>query len=177
MPRPRTHAPPRTAGALYYADGTPISEARVEPIAGPLEMAKGRAVMNEELSPDVLAELHTALEQTRTQLRADLQALRTDETTQGREDTQESRAEEVGDSGDEGADLEQLERDHAQADVLRRRLAEVQHALGKFAHGTYGMCEVCGKPIPLARLRILPEARYDVQHQAEIDARTTGPAH
>jgi DnaK suppressor protein len=133
--------------------------------------------MNEELSPEVLGELHAELELARTQLRADIQALRTDERTQGREDTRESRAEEVGDSGDDGANLEQLERDHAQANVLRHRLAEVDHALDKFAQGAYGVCEVCGKPIPLARLRILPEARFDVQHQAEIDARITGPAH
>lgn len=127
--------------------------------------------MNDELSPDVLAELREQLENARIQLRANLRALQVDETTQGREDVQESRYEEVHDSGDDGATLEQLERDTEQAAVLRQRLVEVEHALSKFALGTYGLCEVCGKPIPVARLRVMPEARYDVQHQAEIEAR------
>jgi RNA polymerase-binding transcription factor DksA len=26
------------------------------------------------------------------------------------------------------------------------------------------MCEGCGRPIPVARLRIIPEARFDVEH-------------
>jgi len=39
------------------------------------------------------------------------------------------------------------------------QLMAVENALDKFAKGTYGLCEVCGNPIPLARLEALPEAR------------------
>ncbi len=53
---------------------------------------------------------------------------------------------------------------------LKDQLAEVEHALGKFAQGTYGRRERCGEPIPLARLRAFPDARYDVVHQAEVEA-------
>ena len=50
----------------------------------------------------------------------------------------------------------------------------MQHALAKFDTGAYGLCEECDGPIPVARLRIVPEARYDVTHQAEVDARQNG---
>ena len=34
-------------------------------------------------------------------------------------------------------------------------LTEVEHALEKFDAGTYGVCEICGAPIPEARLEAL----------------------
>jgi RNA polymerase-binding transcription factor DksA len=128
--------------------------------------------MNDELPPQVLDELRAQLEDTRAHLRAQVGFLDTDEQTQGRADTAESRMDEVSDSGELGADLEQIDRDAANLEVIRQQLAEVEHALSKFAQGTYGLCEVCGRPIPLARLRVIPWARNDTQHQAEIDART-----
>ena len=44
------------------------------------------------------------------------------------------------------------------AQYIREQLAEVEHALGKLARGTYGLCDSCGKPIPLARLKAIPQA-------------------
>lgn len=43
---------------------------------------------------------------------------------------------------------------------LTETLAEVEHALAKFAAGSYGTCEQCGQPIALARLEAKPAARY-----------------
>ena len=37
------------------------------------------------------------------------------------------------------------------------------HALTKFALGTYGICEDCGRPIPAARLKALPMATLDAE--------------
>jgi DnaK suppressor protein len=39
-------------------------------------------------------------------------------------------------------------------DLLRK----VDHALARIANKTYGLCETCGQPIPVARLEILPYA-------------------
>jgi DnaK suppressor protein len=41
----------------------------------------------------------------------------------------------------------------------RRRLAEVEAALERRASGGYGVCEVCGRPIPAERLAARPSAR------------------
>jgi DnaK suppressor protein len=44
-------------------------------------------------------------------------------------------------------------------DAARRHLADIDDALGRLDAGTYGMCEVCGGPIPVARLEVRPFAR------------------
>lgn len=41
-------------------------------------------------------------------------------------------------------------------DSTRERLAEVEAALRKMDEGTYGVCEICGKPIAEARLEARP---------------------
>ena len=48
----------------------------------------------------------------------------------------------------------------ALASTLRETLNEVEHALAKFDHESYGMCESCGKPIAEARLEAMPAARF-----------------
>lgn len=41
---------------------------------------------------------------------------------------------------------------------IRDSLVEVEHALSKFEHETYGLCDGCGQPIDPARLEALPQA-------------------
>jgi DnaK suppressor protein len=43
--------------------------------------------------------------------------------------------------------------------ATRRRLADLDAALGRLDAGTYGTCEVCGTAIPAARLAARPFAR------------------
>lgn len=42
-------------------------------------------------------------------------------------------------------------------------LGKVEWALEKIENGTYGICEVCGKSIPLARLDVLPYTTFCVE--------------
>ncbi|GEA90029.1 TraR/DksA family transcriptional regulator [Cellulomonas cellasea] len=42
---------------------------------------------------------------------------------------------------------------------VRHQLAETDAALGRVEAGTYGVCEVCGRPVPVARLEARPVAR------------------
>lgn len=44
-------------------------------------------------------------------------------------------------------------------DAARRHLADVGDALDRLDVGGYGACEVCGGPIPVARLEVRPFAR------------------
>jgi DnaK suppressor protein len=44
----------------------------------------------------------------------------------------------------------------------RDQIEEIDLALSRIAEGTYGICEVCGKVIPLERLRAVPATRYCV---------------
>ncbi|HEY1323771.1 MAG TPA: TraR/DksA C4-type zinc finger protein [Streptosporangiaceae bacterium] len=42
----------------------------------------------------------------------------------------------------------------------RRKLADVEDALGRLAAGRFGSCEQCGSPVPAGLLRAAPETRY-----------------
>ncbi|MBM6405435.1 TraR/DksA C4-type zinc finger protein [Phycicoccus sp. CSK15P-2] len=52
----------------------------------------------------------------------------------------------------------------ALTDGVRRRLAEVEAAADRLREGGYGRCDVCGEPIPAARLEARPTARTCVEH-------------
>ena len=44
--------------------------------------------------------------------------------------------------------------------AARRKLADVEEALGRLAAGTFGSCEQCGSAIPSGLLTAAPETRY-----------------
>ncbi|MEO0509764.1 MAG: TraR/DksA C4-type zinc finger protein [Verrucomicrobiota bacterium] len=48
-------------------------------------------------------------------------------------------------------------------------LNEIEEAIMRIKDGSYGVCEVTGKPIPAARLTAVPFARYSVEGQAEYE--------
>lgn len=41
----------------------------------------------------------------------------------------------------------------------KQKVQQLQEALENLTAGTYGVCEVCGKPIELERLEILPQTK------------------
>ena len=43
-------------------------------------------------------------------------------------------------------------------EVESRELTQIEEALNRIREGHYGECEVCDKPIPLARLQAVPYA-------------------
>jgi RNA polymerase-binding transcription factor DksA len=51
--------------------------------------------------------------------------------------------------------------------TARRKLADVEEALGRLAAGHYGRCEQCGSPIGPTLLVAVPEARYCSRCTAE----------
>src|ERR1700739_2435 len=48
-------------------------------------------------------------------------------------------------------------------------LYEIEEALKRVEAGTYGICEMSGKPIPHARLEAIPFARFTVECQAQLE--------
>jgi DnaK suppressor protein len=59
---------------------------------------------------------------------------------------------------EEATESFELEKRLALEKQIKEKLNEVEHALDKFAQGTYGLCDICGQPIDPARLEALPEA-------------------
>ena len=72
-------------------------------------------------------------------------------------------------TGDAGSDA--YDRDFALSLLSQERdsLFEIDAALKKIQEGTYGICELSGKPIPHIRLEARPFARYTVECQAELE--------
>ena len=50
-------------------------------------------------------------------------------------------------------------------DVLR----QIEHALDRIEEGTYGICEVTGEEIPMARLEAIPYATMTVKAQEKFE--------
>jgi DnaK suppressor protein len=59
---------------------------------------------------------------------------------------------------EEATETLELEKRLTLENRIRQEIAAVEHALGKFEKGTYGLCENCGQPIPPERLEVLPQA-------------------
>jgi DnaK suppressor protein len=53
------------------------------------------------------------------------------------------------------------------ASAARRKLADVEEALGRLAAGTFGRCEQCESEIPAGLLAVIPERRYCPRCEAE----------
>jgi RNA polymerase-binding transcription factor DksA len=53
--------------------------------------------------------------------------------------------------------------------IVEGELKDIDDALRRLDHGTYGICEECGKPIDEARLEAVPWARYCIVDQARIE--------
>lgn len=68
---------------------------------------------------------------------------------------------------DEGTDLYEREKDIALYEHYTFELRNINHALEAMENGTYGKCEVCGKEIPLDRLKALPNTVYCKEHSPD----------
>jgi DnaK suppressor protein len=48
-------------------------------------------------------------------------------------------------------------------------LYEIEEAIKRIENGTYGSCEVTGKPIPITRLDAIPWARFSAEAQRQLE--------
>ena len=111
-------------------------------------------------------ELYERLKQERMRLNSELQQLKAEEKS-----ADEQREGSPFGKREEGAtEAFELEKRLALENRLTSALTEVKHALEKYEAGTYGMCDLCGKPIEPARLEALPHANLCLEckaHQAK----------
>ncbi|HVH63386.1 MAG TPA: hypothetical protein VNA65_07285, partial [Candidatus Dormibacteraeota bacterium] len=62
------------------------------------------------------------------------------------------------DTADEAQRLYDREDEIVSNEIDAQELAQIRKALSRMEAGTYGVSEVSGKPIPLARLEAVPSA-------------------
>ena len=65
----------------------------------------------------------------------------------------------------------QLEMDYLFHIVSRKGLSKANalNALRKIEEGSYGYCEACEEEIPIERLKAIPDARYCISCQAQLE--------
>ena len=68
-------------------------------------------------------------------------------------------SENLGDEADTAREVSETELALSVAEIRSSEVAEIEEALRRIVDGTYGVCDVCGEPIPAARLRAAPSAR------------------
>jgi RNA polymerase-binding transcription factor DksA len=124
------------------------------------------------LSVEELAEFRAQLRAREQQLLSELQAGR----QRSESDTFEQVAGEAPDAGD--ASVADNVTDGVSAERQRdfEELQDVQAALARIDEGSYGICLICGEPIDVRRLRAFPTARYDLQHQEQIERQSGAPS-
>jgi YteA family regulatory protein len=69
---------------------------------------------------------------------------------------------------DHGTETFERGKDLALNEHTEEELLDMVRALERIDSGKYGMCEVCGKDIPLERLEALPTATRCIEHAVEV---------
>jgi RNA polymerase-binding transcription factor DksA len=71
------------------------------------------------------------------------------------------------------AGTDEYERDMALSRISSEQdaLYEIEHALQRIQDGTYGICEITGKPIEPERLKAIPWTRFSAQAEKELEQR------
>jgi len=107
-------------------------------------------------------ELYERLKQEQTSLNHELQQLKAEEKS-----ADEQREGSPFGKREEGAtEAFELEKRLVLERRLTDALAEVEHALKKYEASTYGICDLCGRHIELARLEALPQANLCLECKA-----------
>jgi DnaK suppressor protein len=110
----------------------------------------------------VFTELYERLKQEQRRLKDELQQLKVEEKS-----ADEQREGSPFGKREEGAtEAFELEKRLALERRLTDALAEVEHAIKKYEAGTYGICDLCGRPIEPARLEALPQANLCLECKA-----------
>ncbi len=73
------------------------------------------------------------------------------------------------DMADVAADIYERGKTISLISSLRDKLHSIEHAIEAVTSGKYGVCEVCGNPIPRERLQIMPETTLCVTCAGRIE--------
>ncbi len=107
------------------------------------------------LTKKEVADLRIRLEEERLQLETQLTTIETDSFAS----TQSDSSGDVGlddEPADAGTATFEREKDLSIENNVRDLLHKIDRALKRMDDGTYGICDVCGKPIEKARVKALP---------------------
>ncbi len=147
----RTAAPPKSApvSKSKISPPKPASKPKIKALRSDLNLAHFRGLLIEERK-----RLEEELEQVRNR-HTDMDNALPEEGEGGDEDT-----------ADLASAMMDKELDLSVEDEIEDLLNQVDRAFQKFEEGTYGICDVSGKPIPVNRLEAIPYATLTVECQS-----------
>jgi DnaK suppressor protein len=88
----------------------------------------------------------------------------------------QGKSSKTGDILDAVAESVQSELNSQLLEVESRELQAIDDALERLDRGDYGDCQSCGKPIPLTRLRAVPQAKECIGCHRLAEKRKSHPA-
>ncbi|WP_426403397.1 histone H1-like repetitive region-containing protein [Streptomyces sp. R-07] len=156
----RTVAAKKTAGGVTTVE----DEAALPPArAGELAVRPGE----DPWTPEEVAEARNGLQAEVLRLRSELVHSQ-EELTGLMRDSGDGAGDDQADTG-----TKNITREHelALAANAREMLEQSEHALERLDAGTYGLCEVCGKPIGKARMQAFPRATLCVEDKQRQERR------
>ena len=115
-------------------------------------------VKKTKLSKEVLQKLKKALLKKRARLMGNVEKLEEETFMNSQKDYSGDISGYKTHIADIGSDASGMELMLGLASNQQKLLQQVNEALARIEEGTYGLCQVCGKPIPQARLEAIPEA-------------------
>ena len=71
--------------------------------------------------------------------------------------------------GDSGTETFEMEKNVSLLEQVEDELQEIEAAAQRLERGTYGTCQVCGRPIGEERLEAMPATRFCVEDQAKAE--------
>ncbi|WP_329874125.1 TraR/DksA family transcriptional regulator [Streptomyces sp. SP18CS02] len=153
------------AGAQGASAGSAVPPARGVAEAAPEELAVRPG--EDPWTPEEVAEARSGLEGEVLRLQAEITA--SEEALSGlMRDSGDGAGHDEADTG-----TKNITREHemALAANARATLEQTEHALQRLDTGTYGLCEVCGKPIGKARMQAFPRATLCVEDKQKQERR------
>ncbi|WP_229840612.1 TraR/DksA family transcriptional regulator [Streptomyces roseolilacinus] len=154
----------KTADVTTAAGGAmPTARGVAEAVPGELAVRPGE----EPWTPEEVTEARAELEGEVRRLQQEL-ALSEEALSGLMRDSGEGAGHDEADTG-----TKNITREHemALAANARATLEQTQHALQRLDAGTYGLCEVCGKPIGKARMQAFPRATLCVEDKQKQERR------
>ncbi|MBQ7555326.1 TraR/DksA C4-type zinc finger protein [bacterium] len=115
-------------------------------------------VKKSRLPKEVLSKLQKALLKKRARLMGNVEKLEEESFMNSQKDYSGDISGYKTHIADIGSDASGMELMLGLASNQQKLLQQVNDALARIEDGTYGLCQMCGKPIPQARLEAIPEA-------------------
>ena len=115
-------------------------------------------VKKARLPKEVLSKLQKALLKKRARLMGNVEKLEEESFMNSQKDYSGDISGYKTHIADIGSDASGMELMLGLASNQQKLLQQVNDALARMEDGTYGLCQMCGKPIPQARLEAIPEA-------------------